>query len=306
VAAPAQMTQSGGSGAAGRPLVVPLASGVAGELRGIEPSAIVYDVNKLSSLVRDLTQSLRADAAVVEFGTLWDVEAWGGQLDWSDGGAPSARPGTARIAGDLDTGAGRAPVVLEALRRLKQMIGDRVALAAGVTGPVTLSSLTGGAVSPGQAASLLLPVVRSLCEAGAGIVWVVETAGAPEDDAALAGAAAPLWGTARFFGATAVLHVAGDADAWAPFVARGGPYVTCFEPDRSPALASHFAAGSGEFGLALAPGATPADEARALAADARCRIVTNTRELSGQVRAGDLPAVVTTLRSLASSDKGTS
>jgi hypothetical protein len=306
VAAPAQMTQPGGSGTAGRPLVVPLASGVAGELRGIEPSALLYDVNKLSSLVRDLTQSLGSDAAVVEFGSLWDAEAWGAQLDWSDGGAPSARPGTLRIDGDLDLNAGRAPVVLEALRRLKQMIGDRVVLAAGVTGPATLSSLSGGAVSPAQAASRLLPVVRSLCEAGAGIVWVVETADAPEDDAALAGAVAPLWGTARFFSANAVLHLAGEADGWAPFVARGGPYVTCFEAERSPALASHFADGSGEFGLALTPGPAPGADAKALAATGRCRIVTNTRELSGQVRAGDLPEVVTTLQWLASSIKGAS
>lgn len=292
---PAHVLQTAATGGTVKsPLLAPLVSAVAGELQGLSPEEVLRDTTKLSNAIRDLSRSLNVDVAVAEFGTLWDAEAMGLPLDWSAGFPP--QPG-----GELPVppapdfvASGRGPVVLEAVRRLSGLLGDRVIVSAGVTGPGRLSRLSGGKLSPAEAVDPVLSAVRSLCEAGAKLIWVVEDPEPPEEPEALADAMVPVWQSIAFYGGTGTLHVAGAADGWEPFVAQGGPYLPCFDPDGSPGLADLFRS-SGSFGLALPPG-RPGGAAKELAATGRCFLLANDGELSGRVAARDLRKVVASLR----------
>ena len=281
-------------GTVGRPLLAPLASAVAGELQGLPPQEFLRDTTKLSNAVRDLSRSLGADVAVAEFGTLWDAEAMGLSLDWSGGFPPRPQGELPASPSEDFAGSGRGPVVIEVVRRLSGLLGERVVVSAGVTGPTRLSRLSGGSVSPEEAAGLILPAARLLCEAGAKLIWVVEEETPPEDSDALAAAMMPLWGSIAFYGGTGALHLAGAADGWKPFVASGGPYLPVFDPEASPGLADRLRS-FGSFGLALPPG-QPDAIARELASTGRCFLLTHDNELSGRVAARDLRKAVASLR----------
>lgn len=295
---PAQILQQAAmGGTVQRPLLAPLVSAVAGELQGLSPEEFLHDTTKLSNAIRDLVRSLNVDVAVAEFGTLWDAEAVGLRLDWSDGFPPKPDGEFPDSPSANFESSGRGPVVIEAVRRLSELLGDRVIVSAGVTGPARLSRLSGGNVSPTEAADLILPAVRLLCEAGARLVWVAEDETPPDNLDALTSAMAPVWGSIAFYGGMGVLHLAGTVDGWEPFVAQGGPYLTCFDPEKSPKLAARFRS-SGVFGLALPPG-QPGTFARELASTGRCFLLTNDGELSGRVAARDLRKTVSALRGAA-------
>ncbi len=295
---PAQVLQQAAmGGTVQRPLLAPLASAVAGELQGLPPEEFLRDTTKLSNAVRDLSRSLNADVAVAEFGTLWDAEAMGLSLDWSGSFPPRPR-GELPASPSADfAGSGRGPVVIEAIRRLSALLGERVVVSAGVTGPTRLARLSGGDISPEEAAELILPAVRLLCEAGAKLIWVVEDERPPEAPDSLAEAMMPLWGSVAFYGGTGALHLAGTADGWEPFIASGGPYLTVFGPESSPGLANRFRS-FGSFGLALPPG-QPGGVARELASTGRCFLLTHDGELSGRVAARDLRKSASALRAAA-------
>jgi hypothetical protein len=253
---------------------------------------VLSDVTKLANLVHDVTVGLGADVAVAEFGSLWDLEAIGIELDWSMG-APRARPVRAvrRDGGDLRTH-GRGPVVLEAVRRLRGVLGDRAVVAAGVTGPETLAEASG--LPPADAARVALAAARHLCDAGAQIVWVVETLDRPAETGTPTTSMTSVWGTIRFYGALGVLHV-GGRDGWVDYVAAGGPYVCCFDPDRAPALDALVADSRVAFALAL-PLGPPTSAAARLGRSGGCVLVTNDSELAGRVPARELRGAVEDLR----------
>jgi hypothetical protein len=182
-------------------------------------------------------------------------------------------------AGDVT--APRAAAVLEAVRRLKTLLD----------GPLLAASLTGGAAQ--------LPLVRALCEAGAQIVFISESAEPPEDGAAYESELGPLLGSIRFYNALAVLHLPGAADGWLPVVSRDSAYLTCFDPDASPSLAALFEQEDRRlFGIAVPPG-EPGPAARRLAALDRCALITHDTELAGRVASRDLAAAAATLKGLA-------
>jgi len=295
---PAQVLQAATTtgGTVECPLLAPLASAVAGELQGMGPEEFLRDTTKLSNAVRDLARSLKVDVAVAEFGTLWDAEAMGLPLDWSDGLPKPAGELPASPPADF-AGSGRGPVVIEAVRRLSGLLGERVLVSAGVTGPTRLSRLSGGNLSAVEAVDLVLSAVRSLCEAGTKLIWVVEDEVPPDDPDALADAMVPAWQSIAFYGGMGVLHVSGAADGWEPIVSSGGPFLACFDPEASPGLAEHFRH-AGSFGLALPP-CEPGETARELASGGRCVLLTNDAELAGVVAARDLRKTVSALRSAA-------
>lgn len=277
------------------PLLAPLVSASAGELQGLSPEEFLRDTTKLSNAIRDLARSLNVDVAVAEFGTLWDAEAMGLPLDWS-GGFPPEPAGELPVPLPADfANSGRGPVVIEAVRRLAGLLGDRVVVSAGVTGPARLSRLSGGKLRAVEAVDPVLSAVRSLCEAGAKLIWVVEDPEPPEEPEALADAMVPVWQSIVFYQGIGALHVAGTADGWEAVVSSGGPYLMCFDPEASPALAGHFRS-TGSFGLALPPG-QPGEPARELASTGRCVLLTNNAELASVVAARDLRKTVSALRS---------
>lgn len=279
-----------------RPLLAPLCSVIAGEMQGLEPQAFLDNVTKLSHLVRDLTRSLRTDVAVAEFGTLWDAEAMGVQLDWSNGYPPIPK-GTiqSKTTPDL-TNTGRGSVVLEAIHRLKLLFGEQVIISAGVTGPVRLSHLSGGSLSSNECArKVVLPAVKALSEAGAQLVWVVEDAIATDDVESLANAMTPVWKTIRFYSGIGILHLADAADSWLPFIEKGGAFLPCFDPDLSPSLQKHVDDTGTQYGLALP--LEPLSEAASKAAHSKnCVLLTTHDELAGSVPVRDLQKRLTHFR----------
>lgn len=293
---PAQVLQTAAmGGTVQRPLLAPLVSAGAGELQGLSPEEFLRDTTKLSNAIRDLSRSLNVDVAVAEFGTLWDAEAMGLPLDWS-AGFPPEPAGELPVPPPADfENSGRGPVVIEAVRRLSGLLGERVIVSAGVTGPVRLSRLSGGKLSAVETVDLVLAAVRSLCEAGTKLVWVVEDTELPEEPEALADAMVPVWQSIAFYQGTGALHLSGAADGWEPFVSSGGSYLPCFDPEASPGLAARFRS-SGNFGLALPPG-EPGGAARELASGGRCVLLTNDADLAGVVAARDLRKAVSNLRS---------
>ena len=293
---PAQVLQAAATGGTvRRPLLAPLLSAGAGELQGLSPEDFLRDTTKLSNAVRDLARSLNVDVAVAEFGTLWDAEGIGLPLDWS-AGFPPKPAGEVPVPPSPDFAAsGRAPVVLETVRRLSGLLGERVIVSAGVTGPVRLSRFSGGKLGTMEAVDQVLSAVRLLCEAGTRLVWVVEDPELPEESEPLADAMVPVWQSIAFYQGTGALHIAGTADGWEPVLSAGGPYLTCFDPDASPGLAERFRS-SGSFGLALPPG-EPGEAARELASTGRCVLLTHDADLVGVVAARDLRKTVSALRS---------
>jgi hypothetical protein len=295
---PAQLIKAAAAGRPERPLFVPLASLAAAALQDLEPRAFLFDATKLSNLVNELTRAARADAAVAEFGTYWDAEALGFELDWSGAALPSpAKLREPPVAVDIAV-AGRAPVLLEAVKRLAVLGGPDGVVAAGVTGPATLSRLSGGRLGVREAAERQLPAVRALCEAGARLVWLVEHGEPGEDAGEVAGALGPLLGTIRFYGGLAVLHLSDAADAWLPIAEHRPAAVTCFDPGAAPGLAELAHAGEILYGVAAEPG-PPTAAARELAGGAMCALVTHSRELGGTVPGRDVSAVIDDLRGLA-------
>ena len=284
----------------GPPLVAPLVAALSGELEGLAPREVLANATKLSSGVRDLTRSLRADVATVEFGSAWDLEAAGAVLDWSAGFPPAvvrAADGTGVREG------GRAPALLDAVARVAALLGDAVVVAASVTGPVAATEAAPGTAAAvtdyRPAARLALEAVRALCDAGARLVWVVEDgARPPADAAALAQASASVYGTARFYKAIAALHLAGAADGWLAAVRLLRGALPCVDADASPALAAGLEAGTRPFGLVVGSGGAGEATAR-LARDPRCRLLVHDGELAGRIAARDLQAVVAPLHALA-------
>lgn len=279
-----------------RPLLAPMVSAVSGELQGLGPEELLQDTTKLSNSIRDLARSLNVDVAVAEFGTLWDVEAMGLPLDWS-GGFPPQPAGELPASPPTDFSGGRGPVVMETVRRLSELLGNRVLVSAGLTGPVRLSRLSGGRIAAVEAVDLLMPAVRELCEAGAKLVWFAEDEAPPDDQETLSDAMMPIWQSIAFYQGMGVLHLAGAADSWEPFASMGGQYLVCFDPQKSPKLTERFRS-SGAFGLALPPGES-SESYRELVETGRCILLTHDQELAGIIAARDLRKSVSALRGAA-------
>jgi hypothetical protein len=280
-----------GGGHIARPLIGPLASAAAGTIEALEPEVFLHDVTKLTNLIREFVTSLRADIAVAEFGTFWDAEILGAHLDWSSG-LPVPRA-TAIRAGAPDFAAhGRGPVVIEVVTRLRKLLSDQALVAAGVTGPATLSALF-PKMTADEAARLMLEPVRRLCESGAQVIFVVEAAPPPSDLDGFTRALASAWGTIRFYRGLGVLHLQGAGDAWLNLVRAGGPYLPCFDPKASPGLAA-WASAAGRYGLGVPPGS--AHKVIELARTGRCALFTNDGELAGRVDPQDLYQTVAEMR----------
>ncbi|MEA2358307.1 MAG: hypothetical protein QOI62_1567 [Solirubrobacteraceae bacterium] len=292
---PAQRLQQPG-GTSDAPLVAPLIAALAGEVEGLSPTEVLANATKLSVLVRDLTRSLRAEVATVEFASAWDLEAAGAVLDWSGGFPPRVVGGAVGDPAAL-TSSGRGPALLDAVGREVALLGDEAVVAASVTGPVAATDAL-PALDVAGAARLALAAVRALCDAGAGLVWVVEDGERPPADAELlARACASVFGTARFYRATAALHLRGAADGWLEAVRALRQAVPCFDADASPALAAELGGGTRPFGLIV--GLDGAGSATiALAKDPRCRLLVHDGELAGRRAARELHGAVAALREL--------
>jgi hypothetical protein len=211
-----------------RPLLAPRFAALAAEVEELPLEGFLADLSRRARIYADLARSLRVDVLIVN----------------SADEAP--------------------PLLADLLRRVRAVVPEPTLLGVTVSGPATVSVATGEPLA--TATRGVLAAARSAAEAGAGVVFVVETGAAPEG---YARAVTPLWGSLKFFRAVGVLQAPWAAEVRGPFL----PCVTA--PLERP------------YALAVAPG----EAANA----ATAALITHTEDLAGHVPVRDLQSAVARL-----------
>jgi uroporphyrinogen decarboxylase len=174
---------------------IPLIFGHAARLEQITLRQMFTDPAHLTRALQNAQKLYNYDVIICPFDSSLEAEACGCQLIWkNDYQSPSISRYLSSEAyldsidvSDLDK-KGRMPVVLEALRRLKIVSGKNVAIAAVVTGPVTLATKLGNLCISKDfeqniqilenflrfAASVSLRVCKAFCEIQPDIIFIAE------------------------------------------------------------------------------------------------------------------------------------
>ncbi|SDJ73888.1 hypothetical protein [Paenibacillus naphthalenovorans] len=279
-------------GRAGRKLLAPLVCAAAGEMAGLSPREFLSNSTKMANTLRDLQRALGLDVVVVESGSNIEWEAFGAQLDWS---VYPPRPNSYPFKGDpaLASG-GRMPVLVETVKRLKQMLGDKAAVAVALQGPRRISDA--GGVALDKAADAVLRMARVVCESGADLIWLAEAGEhPPQDTDEYLAVTAPIWGTIRFYQSIPALHLAGSADLWLDTVLdadRG--VIPCIDPIHSPKFSDALKS-VGTYGAIVGNDPLTPDKAAALRAFAQepgCLLFTSESDWFGRVTAREFQSRV--------------
>ncbi len=250
-------------GGAERKLLAPLLCAAAAETAGLPPKEFLHNATKLANTLRDLQRTLGLDAIVPESGFEPEGEA------------------------------SRRPVLLETLKRLKQMVGEKAAIAVALPGPQKLSAASGGEMDLDEAANSVLQAARLVCENGADLIWIMEDGDRfPQDANDYIALMAPVWGTIRFYQTVPALHLQGAADGWLDAVLNMDEGVLpCVDPIRSPALRQ--AAADGVFGAILHHGDDiHSAEITDFVRQPGCTLLTSDTDWYGQIPARDFQAVI--------------
>lgn len=275
------------------PLVAPRFCAAAGEVGGLSPSAFHHSATKMANLLRDVQRGSGVDLVWAESGSSLELESLGQPLDWST--FPPQPAGPLHLSAESTK---RLAIVIDTIGRLRTMLGDRAGVAVAFAGPQRMTRLIAGAITREEAASHLVALTRSVCEAGANLLLLEEDPeDIPRDLSSYAMATGPIWATARFYQCLPVLSLAGAADGWAAGLEEIGPAaVPCFDPYQSPRLLQ--AAAGRQFGLAL-----PIEQLRSRASEAalasgQCIVMTSESELTGRIGIGEARKITLRLRNL--------
>ncbi len=216
-----------------RPLFLPVVFSAGARVESQPLPVFLANPTKICNAQRQLRGPLRTDGYSCYFDPLLEVEALGATLHWETADQPpavrwpqGAEPG--ELPDDLRSPedavkAGRIPIAIEVLHRMKAMVRDDSILMAGVTGPFTLaarlSQLEAGEAwrtrelpesAMELAASMLTHICKALVEAGASLVMIQEDAlpaVSQERCDAWAGALEPAFNVIRFYEALPVLQL---------------------------------------------------------------------------------------------------
>ncbi|UGS34380.1 hypothetical protein [Capillimicrobium parvum] len=270
-----------------RPLVAPLFATLAAEVEGLDRQAFLADAGKRARLLAELAGAIPVDVLIADSGSGWDARAAGLAVDSSAAGPPALGPGPAPPR--FDPAHPAAATVLDVLRRLPAVVPG-TALGVTVTGPATLVAAAGGALEIEDGARQVLAVVQAVTQAGASIVVVREDPAVDVEPERYVRAAAPVWGSLRFFRAAGVLHVRGEAGrAWSAVLAGPGPYVSCFDRVASPALVEATVAAARPFGLIVPADPQAAGMPEHLPGTA---LLIHDEDLAGRIAVRDLRSAV--------------
>ncbi len=124
---------------------VPYAGVHAGKLKGYTGSEILQDGNKLVESLLAVNEIYDPDGQPVLFDLQVEAEILGCHLIWPENGPPLVEThplaGAAEIPTWLPTeSAGRLPMILKVMERMKRTVGDKTALYGLIAGPLTLAS----------------------------------------------------------------------------------------------------------------------------------------------------------------------
>jgi hypothetical protein len=223
-----------------RPLFLPIVFSSGARVEHQPLPAFLMNPTKICNAQRQLRGPLRTDGFSCYFDPFLEVEALGATLQWgaadqlpavrwAQGAEPGELPEDLRSPEEA-VRAGRVPVALDVLRRLKSMLHDDSILMAGVSGPFTLAvritQLEGGGAWRTQeipesalelAASVVTRISGALVEAGASLIMIQEEVLptlSQERCAAWASALEPAFNVIRFYEALPVLQLT-DGDSFA-------------------------------------------------------------------------------------------
>lgn len=265
-----------------RPLFLPVVFSPGARVENQLLPAFLANPTKICNAQRQLRGALRTDGYSCYFDPFLEVEALGGTLRWGaadqppavhwpEGAEPGEMPDDLRSP-EESIQAGRVPVAIEVLHRMKTMVRDDSILMAGVTGPFTLAARitqmeAGGACRareiPESAVELAAAVVTRIsgafAEAGAGLIMIQEDVLpclSRERCASWASALEPAFNVIRFYEALPVLQLTGDGFAAnsVEILQRSGDCVLCPSLHEMP---SQFAEGAAEWNSATLGLAVP-------------------------------------------------
>ena len=171
---------------------VPFAGVHAGKLKGYTAREVLQDKDKLVESLLEVKKIYQPDGMPVVFDLQIEAEILGCELLWADNNPPSVKSHPLAQTKDIPSqipskGDGRLPMILEAMKEVKEKIGDDTALYGLFTGPFTLASHLRGqsffmdmAMDPEYCKNLLdyaARVAKAMCdyfiEAGMDVISVV-------------------------------------------------------------------------------------------------------------------------------------
>ncbi|SHJ33781.1 uroporphyrinogen decarboxylase family protein [Parasporobacterium paucivorans] len=126
---------------------VPFAGVHAGKLKGYSGKEVLTDASKLIESLREVHKLYEPDGMPIVFDLQLEAEILGCDLLWADYNPPSVithlydkEKGIPCKCKFPTPESGRIPIVLEAMRVMKEEVGDDTALYGLITGPLTLAS----------------------------------------------------------------------------------------------------------------------------------------------------------------------
>lgn len=132
-----------------RPAWIPFAGIYAARLKGYTATEFLQDEDKMVECLLEVNRMFKPDGQCCIFDLQIEAEILGCDLRWADDGPPSV---ASHPLGDTEDpiipcdctlpgpNSGRIPLVCNAMRRMKEAVGDTTALYGLITGPFTLAS----------------------------------------------------------------------------------------------------------------------------------------------------------------------
>jgi uroporphyrinogen decarboxylase len=171
---------------------VPFAGVHAGKLKGYTAKEVLQNKDKLVASLLEVKKIYQPDGMPVVFDLQIEAEILGCELLWADNNPPSVKSHPLAQTKDIPSqipskGDGRLPMILEAMKEVKEKVGHDTALYGLFTGPFTLASHLRGqsffmdmAMDPEYCKNLLnytAQVAKAMCdyfiEAGMDVISVV-------------------------------------------------------------------------------------------------------------------------------------
>lgn len=124
---------------------LPFAGVHAGKLKGYTAKEVLQDKDKLVESLLEVKKIFKPDGMPVVFDLQIEAEILGCELLWAENNPPSVKSHPLADTKDIPSEIpskddGRLPMILEAMREVKEKIGDDTALYGLLTGPLTLAS----------------------------------------------------------------------------------------------------------------------------------------------------------------------
>jgi hypothetical protein len=305
-----------------RPLFLPIVFSPGARVENQPLPAFLANPTKICNAQRQLRGGLRTDGYSCYFDPFLEVEALGATLEWGAAGKPpGVRWPQGAELGEIPDGlrspeeaaqAGRVPIAIDVIHRLKAMVRDDSILMAGITGPFTLAARitqmeAGGAWRTHEipeaavelAAALVTRISGAFGEAGASLIMIQEDVLpclSRERCAAWASALEPAFNVIRFYEALPVLQLtAGDCFAAnsAAILQRSWDCVLCPSLDGIPSRLAEANSewNSARLGLALPQESFQLEDSALQVSNGALRTLVASLRPAILTTAGDVPAM---------------